>query len=129
MKILAVNSELCIGCARCEEVCSKAYFKEEDRDKSAIIVEVNEDSANEITVCNQCGECIEVCPTQAIYRDKNGVVRINKKECVGCLSCVGFCPTSAMRYYPNIPEPFKCIACGLCARECPTEAIYLTEVE
>lgn len=122
MKVLEKDESLCIHCGLCEEICSKTYFKSPDRAKSCI--QISEDAIN---VCNQCGECIDICQIQAISRDKLGVVRINKKDCVGCFMCVGFCPTLSMRQHDDHIEPFKCIACGLCAKECPTGAIYITE--
>lgn len=124
MKILAKDHSLCIQCGICEETCSKAYFKAEDSKKSCIQIK-DED----ISVCDQCGVCIDICPTQAINRDKLGVVRIRKKDCVGCFMCVGFCPSETMMQHDDHIEPFKCIACGLCAKACPTDAIYVTEVE
>ncbi|WP_026478563.1 4Fe-4S binding protein [Alkaliphilus transvaalensis] len=127
MKLLVKKDELCIGCGVCEEVCSKAYFKENNREKSCIKVEAGE--SNTINVCNQCGVCIDICPIIAIKRDPKGVVRINKKECVGCFMCVGFCPESAMGQHDDYIEPFKCIACGLCAKECPTGAITVEDLD
>jgi len=127
MKVLTKNEELCIACGLCEEVCSNAYFKQKDREKSCIQVENTQ--KKDINVCSQCGICIDVCPIQAITRDKRGVVRINKKSCVGCFICVGFCPEAAMRQHDDCIEPFKCIACGLCARQCPTGAIEVKEIE
>ncbi|KAB3526758.1 4Fe-4S binding protein [Alkaliphilus serpentinus] len=127
MKVLMKNDEVCIGCGLCEEVCSKAYFKENHSSKSAIQVAKGE--TNEINVCNQCGVCIDICPVLAITRDKNGVVRINKKECVGCFMCVGFCPQLSMRQHDDYIEPFKCIACGLCGKDCPTNAIWIEDVD
>ncbi|MEW6622486.1 MAG: 4Fe-4S dicluster domain-containing protein [Bacillota bacterium] len=124
MKVLKAKAELCDGCGRCELVCSQVWFKEEDRSKSAIKIEEN--SADyDINVCSQCGDCIEVCPTVAIYRNKAGVVLIDKEKCVGCFSCIGFCPTLSMRWHKDYLEPFKCIACGRCAKECPTGALNL----
>ena len=122
MKFLAKNDALCIGCGECEQVCSKTYFKESDREKSAIQI-----YDKKITVCTQCGECIDVCSVGAISRDKNGIVRINKKLCVGCFMCVGFCPELAMMMHGELLEPFKCIACGKCAKICPTQAIYISK--
>ena len=79
-----------------------------------------------ISVCNQCGACINVCPVEALYRDKNGVVRVDNKKCTACLMCVGFCPTANMFFDADAqPQPFKCIACGLCAKECPAGALEL----
>ncbi len=122
MKHLAKNESLCIGCGECEDVCSKTYFKEINKEKSSI--QVND---KKITVCSQCGECMDVCSVAAISRDKNGVVRINKKICVGCFMCVGFCPELAMIMHGDLLEPFKCIACGQCAKICPTHAIVISE--
>ena len=122
MKLLAKNESLCIGCGECEEVCSKTYFKEVNQEKSCIRIQ---DKA--INVCTQCGECIDVCSVAAISRDKNGIVRINKKICVGCFMCVGFCPELAMKMHGDLLEPFKCVACGQCAKVCPTHAIFISE--
>ncbi len=127
MKKLKFNKELCVGCHKCEDVCSNAFFKEKDREKSSIKINEGEKVKYNAAICNQCGECIDVCPVEAIYRDKNGVVRIKKDICVGCFMCVGACPQGAMMYHVDLIEPFKCIACGLCAKECPTGALSIEE--
>lgn len=124
MKILDKNPALCTGCRECEKTCSKLWFKEENREKSCIRIG---DSAGDITVCDQCGECINICPVQALYRDKAGIVRLDKNRCVGCFMCVGFCPTSAIFMNEEYTEPMKCIVCGACAKNCPTKAIFVTE--
>ncbi len=129
MKVLSYNSELCVGCHTCEEVCSETWFKVADVDKSSIrILEGGNGAVTlDAVFCNQCGECIAVCPTEAIYRDKRGIVRVRKKLCVGCLSCVGFCPQEAMFYHPDQTEPFKCVVCGKCVEECPAEALSIID--
>ncbi|SHJ53715.1 Fe-S-cluster-containing dehydrogenase component [Geosporobacter subterraneus DSM 17957] len=124
MKLLEKNEAKCIACGRCEEICANAYFKQENREKSCIQISEKQ-GENKINVCNQCGVCIDICPVEALYRDKNDVVRVKKDICVGCFMCVGFCPEEAMRQHDDYIEPFKCIACGLCVRECPTEAIFI----
>jgi Fe-S-cluster-containing hydrogenase component 2 len=126
MKRLIKDESLCIGCGACEEKCSTAYFKENNREKSRIKVEKME-HWNRLTICTQCGVCAEVCPTMALKKDILGVVRLDKKECVGCFICVGFCPEDAMMQHDDYHEPFKCISCGLCTQVCPTGAIKIRE--
>ncbi len=127
MKVLTKREGLCIACELCEEVCSQTYFKERDREKSCIKIESGE--VNKISVCSQCGVCIDICPVEAITRDKKGVVRINKKDCVGCFMCVGFCPEYAMMQHDDYIEPFKCIVCGLCVKQCPVEALKVENIQ
>lgn len=129
MKVLVTNRELCVGCFLCEEVCAHAWFKQVNREKSAIRIATIGNAEVDMVVCTQCGECIDVCPTGAISRDKQGIVRIDKKLCLGCLSCVGFCPHLAMYYHADHSEPFKCISCGICAKECPAGALSIEIVE
>ena len=122
MKILVHKQELCTGCRACEVACSTAYFKTPDRNKSAIRI-INNDNSFHARKCTQCGECIDMCTAHAIYRDKNGVVRIDKKLCLGCLGCVGYCSELVMFYDDDLTEPFKCIACNICVKACPENAL------
>jgi len=64
----------------------------------------------------------------ALTRDGDGVVRLNKKSCVGCLICVGECLRDFMFCHDDLPAPFKCTACGLCVKECPGGALEIVEV-
>lgn len=124
MKVLTHKQEICTGCRACEIACSQAFFKTDDRNKSAIRI-TNNDNTFRATKCTQCGECINMCTAHAIYRDKNGVVRIDKNLCVGCLGCVGFCSELAMFYSDDLSEPFKCTACGICVKNCPEHALEI----
>lgn len=127
MQVLTFDSERCVGCHICEEVCSDTWFKTTDVEKSSIRILDEGTGPLQAVFCIQCGECIDVCPTKALYRDRKGIVRLRKKLCVGCLSCVGFCPYEAMFYHPDQLEPFKCISCGQCVKECPADALAIVE--
>ncbi len=126
MKVLIRKEELCKGCGTCEMVCSKLWFKEENREKSRIKVEKTETGFS-LHACTQCGECTYECPVEALTRDKTGIVRLNEKACVGCLACTGFCPITVMFTATGIDKPFKCIACGACAKACPEGALVIEE--
>jgi Fe-S-cluster-containing hydrogenase component 2 len=127
MKVLRKKPELCIQCHACESTCSKTWFKADDPLKSCIRIGENEEGGALITACTQCGECIPICPVEAITRDRNGIVRINKSICVGCFMCVGYCPELAMFMHEEYLEPFKCVACGQCVKNCPTNAIFIEQ--
>ena len=128
MKVLAVRNELCNGCGECEKVCAMTFFKVPYRDRSAIRVERVSDARHEVAFCDQCGECIVVCPTSALYRIKNGIVRLREAECVGCVACIGFCPAMVMYALPDNMVPIKCIACGKCVDVCPTKALSMIDI-
>jgi NAD-dependent dihydropyrimidine dehydrogenase PreA subunit len=53
---LTLESDKCIGCGKCEEVCPHAVF--ETADNKAFIADINS--------CMECGACALNCPTGAI---------------------------------------------------------------
>ena len=126
-KVLQFYPEKCIGCLACEEACSKVQFKtEEGGEKSAIHI-IKNNGTFQMDTCNQCGLCIDMCPVGALFRNKQGVVLLDKKQCIGCQACVAFCPINAMKKASVRIEPFKCISCGACVRACPKQALELVE--
>ncbi|MEW6410058.1 MAG: 4Fe-4S dicluster domain-containing protein [Nitrospirota bacterium] len=58
--------------------------------------------------CQQCENppCVKVCPTQATWKDPDGVIVIDYNWCIGCRYCMAACPYGARRFNwakPNIP--------------------------
>ena len=54
------------------------------------------------SLCNGCGECVPVCPTDAIRLDKeSGIdrIRIDRKLCTNCGKCIESCFTDALEYF------------------------------
>ena len=127
MKKLAADPAKCTGCGACEEVCSKTYYKAADKEKSAIRINADEQGGYTIAVCDQCGECRGMCSMMSLTAAENGVVRLDKKTCVGCLICVAECLRGYMFYHNDLPTPFKCVACGQCAKQCPTGALEVAK--
>jgi Ni,Fe-hydrogenase III small subunit/formate hydrogenlyase subunit 6/NADH:ubiquinone oxidoreductase subunit I len=46
--------------------------------------------------CNQCLQCVEICPTKAIHHQKNMRLKIELDKCIGCRACADVCNTEAI---------------------------------
>ncbi|MCL4491035.1 MAG: 4Fe-4S dicluster domain-containing protein [Nitrospirae bacterium] len=58
--------------------------------------------------CQQCENppCVKACPTQATWKEPDGIVVIDYNWCIGCRYCMAACPYGARRFNwakPNIP--------------------------
>ena len=61
------------------------------------------------TQCYHCENppCVEVCPVQATWKEKDGIVVIDYDWCVGCRYCMAACPYDGRRFNwktPEVPE-------------------------
>ena len=95
--------------------------------------------------CLGLGDCVKVCPVNAITIDKNSLPQIDKEKCIGCEKCVIECPRNILHMAPkkarvhvrcSSKDPGKvvtkvctvgCIACKLCEKECPFDAIHIID--
>lgn len=50
--------------------------------------------------CVGRGNCMKVCPTNAIKRDSLNRVWIDANECIGCEKCLTVCPTKVIEMFP-----------------------------
>jgi len=58
--------------------------------------------------CQQCRNppCVKVCPTQATWKEPDGIVVIDYDWCIGCRCCMSGCPYGARHFNlatPTIP--------------------------
>ena len=128
MKLKYLDSK-CSGCRTCQLACSLKNFREVNPAKASlkIVGKFPAPGKFEVLVCNQCGACADVCPTEAIYLE-NGRYLINNEECIGCMSCVEVCSNGVMMQHRDFTVPFKCNNCGECVSICPRDALVFEEV-
>ncbi len=51
-------------------------------------------------MCQHCAEppCVDVCPTGASFKRKDGIVLVDKHTCIGCRYCMMACPYKARSF-------------------------------
>ncbi|MEW6739686.1 MAG: 4Fe-4S dicluster domain-containing protein [Nitrospirota bacterium] len=122
----------CIGCRRCVYACvaennqsrtpqvhwiSVLRFKKGDKwidlensEKYYNPKEVPEKGFFYMPVqCQQCENppCVKACPTQATWKEPDGIIVVDYNWCIGCRYCMAACPYGARRFNwakPNIPQ-------------------------
>ncbi|MDO5836915.1 MAG: 4Fe-4S binding protein [Methanobacterium sp.] len=47
--------------------------------------------------CMDCGECISLCPVEAIKMEEDWTVELDNQKCIGCGFCTTSCPTKAIK--------------------------------
>lgn len=83
-----IDHQKCINCGKCQKACP--YH--------AIIY--------------QPIPCEEVCPVNAISKDKNGIEHINEEKCINCGKCMTSCPFGAIVEKTNLVDIFKAFKLG-----------------
>lgn len=140
-----IDNRKCIGCHACTTACKSEHDVPVGVNRTWVKqVEKGEfpDTRRLFSVmrCNHCTDapCVEICPTEALYVRKDGIVDFDKDRCIGCKSCMQACPYDALYIDPETSTAAKCNYCahridvGLepaCVNVCPEHAIISGDME
>jgi Fe-S-cluster-containing dehydrogenase component/formate-dependent nitrite reductase membrane component NrfD len=133
----AIDLRKCIGCHACTIACKAEHD---------IPVGVNRCWVKTVesgtfpdtrrfffpVLCNQCDEapCAKICPTNALFKRRDGIVDLHGDSCIGCRACMVACPYDQLFIDPNTRTAEKCNFCAnrvenellpACVSVCPTE--------
>jgi Fe-S-cluster-containing dehydrogenase component/formate-dependent nitrite reductase membrane component NrfD len=133
----AIDLRKCIGCHACTIACkaeheipigvNRCWVKTVEKgtfpDTRRLFFPV---------LCNQCDDapCARICPTNALYRRRDGIVDLHGDSCIGCRACMVACPYDQLFIDPNTHTAEKCNFCAnrvenellpACVSVCPTE--------
>lgn len=64
-------------------------------------------------MCNHCEStpCVQVCPVGASYSTRDGVVLVDKEQCIGCGYCLQACPYGSRFMNEQTHTADKCTLC------------------
>jgi Fe-S-cluster-containing dehydrogenase component len=140
-----IDNRRCIGCHACSVACkaehevplgvARTWVKYVEKG-----VFPNTRRTFTVTRCNHCDDapCVEICPTTALFRRRDGIVDFDPRRCIGCKACLQGCPYDALYIDPRTETAAKCNFCahkvevGLeppCVTVCPTQAIVAGDLE
>ena len=130
VKQIIVDPERCIGCRRCEVICSLAKGNGTQSCPSRIhVASIEERGSFHPLVCQQClGTFVSgsLPDTGAHKEGSDGIVKLDEERCVGCKMCVLACPYKGITYSEEMGKSIKCDHCGghpECVIQCTTGAL------
>lgn len=117
---MLIDLRQCIGCQSCTVSCNienatpignfrttvdQYEFTSEDGSPNRVMLP---------RLCNHCDAppCVPVCPVQATFQRKDGIVVVDNKRCVACAYCVQACPYNARFINKETHTADKCTFCA-----------------
>lgn len=122
----ALNLSICIGCRKCAEAChqennhdrasNNSYIRVFEMHKGGIDFRKGNctydrpvpapDKYYMPVQCQQCESppCVSVCPVEATWQEKDGIVVVDYNWCIGCRYCEAACPYHARRFNWTKPQ-------------------------
>lgn len=132
---------VCTGCKSCEIFCSLMHDGVNSPQRAGIKLGIApiKSMMHTIYVCEQCADhpCYEACPKKdaAMCIDENGIVYVNRDECIGCGKCAKNCRYDPPRVHvakiAGRRFAVKCDMCRTlgggpaCVRNCPAMVLGL----
>lgn len=117
---MVIDLRRCIGCQACTVSCSLENQAPLGQFRTVVQqYEVADSATGQVAnfmlprLCNHCYQppCVPVCPVQATFQRKDGIVVVDNERCVGCGYCVQACPYDARFINHKTQTADKCTFC------------------
>jgi len=106
--VMVIDLAKCKNALKCQSACNKHhYITGEHAWLKVYKMQESEDTAPYWmpTTCMHCDHpaCVTVCPVDATFKRRDGLVLIDNERCIGCRFCMAACPYSTRVF--NWEEP------------------------
>lgn len=107
--VMVVDLAKCTNALKCQEACNKGHYITGDNAWLKVYkMQESEKTAPYWmpTQCQHCDNppCVTVCPVDATFKRKDGIVLIDNDRCIGCRFCMAACPYSTRVFNWNEPD-------------------------
>lgn len=118
---MLIDLRRCIGCQSCTVSCTIENQTPQGAFRTTVsqyqVQLTHSDAVTNVLLprlCNHCDNppCVPVCPVQATFQRKDGIVVIDNTRCVGCAYCVQACPYDARFINHTTQTADKCTFCA-----------------
>ncbi len=97
--VMVVDLAKCKNALKCQDSCNKTHYITGDNAWLKVYqMQEEQDTAPYWmpTMCQHCDEpaCVTVCPVDATFKRRDGIVAIDNERCIGCRFCMAACPYS-----------------------------------
>ncbi|AMC12045.1 hydrogenase [Lutibacter profundi] len=97
--VMVVDLAKCKNALKCQSACNKYHYITGDNAWLKVYkMQESKDTAPYWmpTTCQHCDHpaCVTVCPVDATFKRRDGLVLIDNKRCIGCRFCMAACPYS-----------------------------------
>lgn len=107
--VMVVDLARCRNALKCQEACNKNHFITGDNAWLKIYkIQESTDTAPYWLpmMCQHCDKpaCVTVCPVDATFKRKDGIMLIDNERCIGCRFCMAACPYSTRVFNWSPPK-------------------------
>jgi len=107
--VMVIDLAKCKNALSCQSACNKHHYITGDHAWLKVYkMQEEEDTAPYWmpTTCMHCDHpaCVTVCPVDATFKRRDGLVLIDNERCIGCRFCMAACPYSTRVFNWKEPE-------------------------
>ena len=107
--VMVIDLAKCKNALKCQSACNKHHYITGDHAWLKVYkMQEDEDTAPYWmpTTCMHCDHpaCVTVCPVDATFKRRDGLVLIDNERCIGCRFCMAACPYSTRVFNWSDPK-------------------------